>query len=1035
MTTKRRLTRMMWLPVVLLIMAGLLTACSPRKNTAASRHYQAFITKYNIYYNGDEHFKETLKEMETKYEDDYSQRVFMHPVEAKEKPKSPQPTGNFDRSIEKAQKAIQLRSIKKRPAKKGGRQTPEQKAWLKRSEYNPFLHNAWMMMGRSQYYNGDFAGAAATFHYVSKQFGWLPKTVLEAKLWMARSYCAMDWLFEAETILTRIKTDELTDKTLRGLYYFTYADYYIRMHQERDAIGMLTQAISYAKGAQKTRLRFLLGQLYAAVGDKKQAYECFKKAGSASSASYRTKFNARIKQSEVYEGADIRPEVKALKRMTRYDRNKDYLDQIYYAIGNLYLSRRDTAAAIENYKLAAEKSTRSGIDKAISQLTLGRLYFERGEYNLAQPCYSEAVPQLPEDYRDYALIKKRSDVLDELAVYSQNVELQDSLLRLAAMPEAERMKVIEKLIEELKKKEKEEAEAAARDEYMAQQEAAGTGLKNNNKAPNTFTLNSDNSWYFYNTATRNAGKTEFQRRWGSRKLEDDWRRRNKTTFDTGSFDSDDSEDSDESEAQEGAEELDEATKTANDSIAAAAEKASDPHNPEYYLAQIPSTPEEIQTSNDVIQEGLYNMGVILKNKLGDYPAAEKEFDELLERYPDNVYRLDTYYNMYLMFMQAGQPDKAEVWRQLILKEFPDSKYGQAMTDPQYLENLRNMGRVQEELYGQTYEDYLDNRNDRVHSAYEKMQRDYPMSPLMPKFMFLHALAYVTENKPDEFNKTLREMLERYPQTDMTDLASAYLQGMARGRKINSGSGVNARGMLWDTRLLAPNDSTAASGDEGPVEFKLDPTAPHLLLLLYDAGDVEANQLLYEVARHNFSAYVVRDFDLEQLKFGDLGILEIKGFANEAEAAAYRGKLESDPNFKMPPGVRPLVISADNFDLMLKRGASFEQYFEFAGEETMRKVHEETLPPDEYEGPEATAPEEPQEPVEQPEEPVEPQPGETSSPAAPSAPSTPEPQLKPEVKPEPKPQPKPQPKPEPKPQPKPEPQPQIPGSEGDDPLLD
>ena len=110
-----------------------------------------------------------------------------------------------------------------------------------------------------------------------------------------------------------------------------------------------------------------------------------------------------------------------------------------------------------------------------------------------------------------------------------------------------------------------------------------------------------------------------------------------------------------------------------------------------------------------------------------------------------------------MFMQAGQPDKAEVWRQLILKEFPDSKYGQAMTDPQYLENLRNMGRVQEELYGQTYEDYLDNRNDRVHSAYEKMQRDYPMSPLMPKFMFLHALAYVTDNKPDEFNYYEKQM--------------------------------------------------------------------------------------------------------------------------------------------------------------------------------------------------------------------------------------------------------------------------------------
>ncbi len=125
---------------IIIGMAG--ASCSTRKNTAATRRYQAFITKYNIYYNGDTHYKETLDEMETKYEDDYSQLVLMHPVEAKNNPAAPQPSGNFDRSIEKGQKAIQLRSIKKRPARKG-KSTPQQKAWLKREEYNPFLHNAW----------------------------------------------------------------------------------------------------------------------------------------------------------------------------------------------------------------------------------------------------------------------------------------------------------------------------------------------------------------------------------------------------------------------------------------------------------------------------------------------------------------------------------------------------------------------------------------------------------------------------------------------------------------------------------------------------------------------------------------------------------------------------------------------------------------------------------------------------------------------------------------------------------------------------
>lgn len=115
--------------------------------------------------------------------------------------------------------------------------------------------------------------------------------------------------------------------------------------------------------------------------------------------------------------------------MTRYDRNKEYLDQIYYAIGNLYLSRRDTVNAIANYEEAVEKSTRNGIDKAMTQLTLGGLYYDLGDYVKAQPCYSEALPLIPDTYPDYKMLKRRSDNLDELAVYAQNVTLQDSLLK------------------------------------------------------------------------------------------------------------------------------------------------------------------------------------------------------------------------------------------------------------------------------------------------------------------------------------------------------------------------------------------------------------------------------------------------------------------------------------------------------------------------------------------------------------------------------------------------------------------------------
>lgn len=938
---KSRLVRPLLILCCTLLCAVALSSCLGKKNTAARRNYTAFITRYNIYYNGDEHYKLTLKEMDDKYEDDFSRLVLMNPVEAKNDPTAPQPSGNFDRSIEKAQKAIQIRSIKQKPPKKSGKSGDlAYKAWMKRDEYNPFLHNAWMMMGRSQYYNGDFLGAASTFFYVSRHFTWLPETVTEARLWQAQSYISMDWLFEAEMILTRIKTAELVNKTLLNLYNSAWADYYIKHEEYAKAIPYLAEAIRLASGSRKIRLNFLMGQLYARTGQNELAYSYFKKAGGSASAPYRTKFNARIKQSEVFSGSDITPEVNALRRMTRYDRNAEYLDQIYYAIGNLYLSRRDTAKAIENYELAVEKSKRNGIDKAICQLTLGSLYFDLRKYDKAQPCYAEAVPLLPESYPDLKRLKLRSDVLDELAVYSQNVTLQDSLLRLSNMTEEEQLKVVNRIIDELKKKEKEEAEAAAREEFLANQAANGNQLVDKN-APNQFNINTDNSWYFYNQSAKNAGKSDFQRRWGARKLEDDWRRRNKSTFNNADWEdaSSDDEQSGESEETDG-----DSGSESDEKSDEEQKRVSDPHYPEYYLNQIPKTDAERQTCHEIIQEGLYNMGVILKDKLEDFSASRAEFDRLLKDYPDNVYRLDTYYNLYLMAMRCGDNVGAEHWRQMIINDFPDSPYGVAMRDPQYIERLKAMDADQESLYDRALDDYFNNRNTAVHQAYEYMEKTYPLSKLMPKFMFINALAYVTEHKPREFNEMIKAMLDRYPDTDLAPLGSAWLKGMAQGRRLQSTS-ENLRGLIWDTRL--GSDSTAVASD-GPLEFDLSPDKSQLLVMLFPTDRVAANQLLYEIARFNFRSFAVKDFDIELMNFGRLGMVVIRGFDNMEQLNYYRRLMGESPEFRLMPGVRPVVISDENFKKLLDGGHSFEEYFRYLDEQNYVDAQAKLLPATEIE---------------------------------------------------------------------------------------
>lgn len=961
------------------VMIAVLTGCSTKKNTPASRNWQAFTTRYNVYYNGKTHYDEQLKAMLDGYQDDYSQLVKVHPAEARNDKKAPQPSGDFKRTIEKMQKSIQLHSIKKKPRKKTG--SAKEKAFRAREEFNPFLHNSWLTMGKGQYMNGDFLGAASTFFYISKHFTWLPKTVTEARLWMALSYLAMDWDYEAENALHPVKEKDLVNNDLRNLYNLAYADYYLHTKNWEKAVKPLEYAARHAKGSQKNRLWFLLGQTYTQLGKKKDAYNAFKKAGSGAATDYRTKFNARIKQSEVFQGTNIKKEVRALRNMTHYARNTEFLDQIYYAIGNLYISRKDTAEAMKNYRLAVEKSTRNGIDKALAQLALGNLYFLQGDYVKAQPCYSEAVPQLPETYPDYKMLKKRSDVLDELATYAGNVHLQDSLLTLSKMTPEEQRKACQKLVDELIEREKKEAEEAAREEYLANQQGADDNIKRNDAPANTMINNGDKSWYFYNSMTKNQGKTEFQRRWGARKNEDDWRRRNKSVF---SLD----EESGDDESDNEGEGLPNDTTSMSPEEKEAAKKqldaAADPHNVEYYLAQIPKTPEEIQTCHDVIQEGLYNMGIILKDKLEDFPAARKEFNRLLESYPDNIYRLDVYYNMYLMAVRSGDVAQAERWRQMILANFPDSPYGQAMLDPNYFENLRKMFRVQEAKYQEAYDAYLDNSNSRVHALTAEMERDFPLSKIMPKFVFIDALSYLTENDLPKFKERLEYLLEKWPDTDMTPMAGSIVRGLRQGREPNKGSS-NSRGMIWSMRLS--NDSVPMNADGTPANFENDPNSPQYLVLAFPRDSVSSNQLLYDVARFNFSSFVVRDFDLEQMSFGNIGLLIVKGFENVKQLEHYRNVM-AEKGFEVPEGVRLIMISKPNFELLLREGRSFEEYFRFAEQDAVDRAEEEVLnaevPADPEEG-EETEPLEDTEPAEATELPEATEATETPEPSGPSNP--------------------------------------------------
>ena len=450
-----------------------------------------------------------------------------------------------------------------------------------RREYNPFLWRAWLLMGKSQFQKGEFEEAAATFSYMARLYQTQPAILGIARAWLAKSYTELDWLYDAEDIITKQQRDSMDFRAVKDWDY-TYADYYIHSGRYEEATQYLRKAIKHERRRkQKAREWFLMGQLQTILGHKDQAYEAFKHVVRLNPP-YELEFNARIAQTEVLPTMDHQRKIKKLKRMAASDNNKDYLDQVYYAIGNTYLSQKDTLHAIEAYETGCEKATRSGVEKGVLLLTLGNVYWEKEKYADAQRCYGQAIGLLDKDRKDYEQLSERSKILDELAPHTSAVELQDSLQRLANMSETERNKVIDQIIAELIKKEKEERrnQEEAEAERTLQQQSVRGGQQVTTPQPTLPSSTGSSAWYFYNPQAVNQGKQVFQRLWGKRENQDNWQRANQTVV--GSTETAENENLEKPDSLDNPDGLDNQEKDNKEQPDSAS--LNDPHQREYYLA-------------------------------------------------------------------------------------------------------------------------------------------------------------------------------------------------------------------------------------------------------------------------------------------------------------------------------------------------------------------------------------------------------------------------------------------------------------------
>ena len=903
------------IPLLIAAIIVVATGCSTQKNTAKTRFWHSFKARYNTYYNGSLAYIDGSLEKENGNKDNFTEMLPLYTVSNKQSRELGK--SNFDRAIEKCQKTIKLHSIKRRPEwTKNRRKTEKDIEWLSRREYNPFLWRAWLLMGRSQFYKGAFDEAASTFAYMGRLYQTQPAIYAKSRAWLAKSYIEEGWLYDAEDVIRGMERDSI-HWSARKEWDYTYADYYIHTGDYAKAVPYLRRVIKHEmRRKQRAREWYLMGQLQAALGNKAEALKAYKKV-VRQNPPYEIEFNARIAMTEVLSGAQSKKMIGRLKRMAASDKNKDYLDQVYYALGNIYMARQDTANAISSYERGAAKATRSGIEKGVLMLRLGDIYWDMERYGDAQRCYGEAIGMLDKERKDYEQLSERSKVLDQLVPYTDAVQLQDSLQELARMPEAERNAAIDRTINELKRKEREERRK--QQEEDAQQtisQNSGNNAAQNNR-PNAAQQNQQNAnalWYFYNPMAVSQGKAAFEKLWGKRENADNWQRINKTVVATM-----------QDEPEMSQEQLDSIAhaEAVADSLAQIADSAqNDPHRREYYLAQIPFTKEQVDASNKVIEDGLFNSGVIFKDKLDNLPLAEKQLTRLVSVYTDYERLADAYYHLYLLYMRKGDAPTADTYVARLKKEYPENEWTILLSDPHFVENARFGAAVEDSLYASTYDAFKAARYKEVAANVKVSTQRFPLGANRDKFVFIGGLGKLNEGDADGCLKDMKTVVEKYPQSGVATMAGMIVKGVGEGRRLRGGQ-FDLAG-VWDRRtvVLRDSDSTAVR------QLSDDRNAAFVYTIVYRPDSVDENKLLFELARYNFTSYMVRNFEIGVEDADGLHRMTVSGFRNYDEALQYARQLHAQTSVaRLIGNNRTYVISEPNLPL-LGRQYSYTDYEKF-----------------------------------------------------------------------------------------------------------
>ncbi|HLO59429.1 MAG TPA: tetratricopeptide repeat protein [Bacteroidales bacterium] len=871
--------------ITLTTLVFLLAACSAQKNTGLSRAYHNLTARYNVLFNGSESFNDGLEKLEKEHKDDYSEIL---PVFNYDDKQAPAIAGSdMDRTIKKCTKLITLHSITAKPKVKDNKTlSPDEREFLNKKEYNVFVDDAYLLMGKSHFYKHEYAQAAEIFRKIIADFK-NQTTAFEAQIWLAKVSIATGKLLDASEILSSLTNNASVPEKLMQEFYPTYADLNLKQKDYSSAVTNLEKAIEFEKH-KKTRIRYyyILAQLYEKTGELKKASDFYGRVIKMNPV-YEMAFNAHINRALSYEegfGQASQIENELIK-MLNDDKNIEYQDQIYYALGNLAVKQGNQKKAVEYYTKSIAANKGNNQQKVRSYLTLADYFYALPDYPNAQAYYDSVVTYIDPDYPGYNVIFTKSKSLTRLVTEINTVTLGDSVLLLADLPRETLNSKIDAIIEAERKRE-EEARIKQQEKQLDEQFGQEVSMQNPSARQATINTGNKSQWYFYNDAAKNQGFREFKLKWGNRRLEDHWQRASKAVVNFAPAD-----------------------ETAETEDAVTPEASYSKMSREFYYSGIPFTDSAKQATIKDIEAALYNMGIIYKEELKDYEKANESFKSLVKRFPSSTFLLASYYNLYGIAREQNNQAMMDYYKGIIARDFPGSTYARVLTDPEYFVKLEQEDQQIKDYYRQTYELYSQGKYADVISRTGYARKTYPSHKLTPQFTYLNILAQGKFTDRKVFRDSLKAVAAKYPNTEIASDAANLISYMDQEHpEIKEAEEIRISQEIYD----------------------YSPIAKHLFV--FEANkNINANQLVFNIINYNLDKYDSLNLIVEVINLdGKTNLVTVKTFKNQEKAVQYMNAIKgSQEILKDLPDINmvPFVISEKNL-LTLKKDKSVDRYLKF-----------------------------------------------------------------------------------------------------------